>query len=270
MNTQQEENAGGVPAVSMATAMKLPPFWPHAPALWFAQAECQFTVRGVEDEFQRYCLVVSVLPHESLRLVANIVETPPLTHRYTAIKERLLASHQLTGYQRAEKLLTMPALGACKPSELMAAMLEICPRGEEKTELFACLFLQRLPCELRILLGRADHKDHKALADEADKLWGMHVTSADQLAALAVDVEQPEGTLAAMRPAADFARGHGGRGQHGRGAGNGRQRPLMKSQALKEARLSAGLCIKHWRYGEQANSCVQPCSWSGNGQAVGN
>jgi hypothetical protein len=43
------------------------------------QAECQFIVRGVVDSFQRYCLVVLVLPHESLRLVADIVEAPPAT-----------------------------------------------------------------------------------------------------------------------------------------------------------------------------------------------
>jgi hypothetical protein len=172
----------------------------------------------------------------------------------------------VTGYQRAEKLFAMPSLEARKPSKLMAAILEICPRGEEKTELFACLFLQQLPRELRILLTRADHKDPKALADEANKLWGMHVTPADQLAALAVE----EGTPAAMRPAADSTRGRSGRGQHGHGAGAGGQPPPMESQTSNEARLAAGLCIKHWRYGEQANSCVQPCNWSGNGQAGGN
>jgi hypothetical protein len=133
-------------------------------------------VRGVADSFQRYCLVVSVLPHESLRLVADIMEALPATEQYQVLKDRLLASHQLTGYQRAEKLFAMPALGARKPSNLMAAMLEGCPRGEEKTELFACLFLQRLPRELRILLARADHKDPKKLADEAEavaaaELW---------------------------------------------------------------------------------------------------
>jgi hypothetical protein len=114
--------------------------------------------------------------------------------------------------------------------------------------------LQRLPRELQILLTRANHKDPKALADEANKLWGMHVTPA----ALAVDVEQPEGTLAVMRPAADSARGR--RGLRGCGAGGGDLRPPMESQASKEARMAAGLCIKHWRYGDQANSCVQPCS----------
>jgi hypothetical protein len=39
--------------MGMASEVKLPPFWPHALALWFSQAECQFVVHGVEDEFQR-------------------------------------------------------------------------------------------------------------------------------------------------------------------------------------------------------------------------
>ncbi len=65
----------------------------------------------------------------------------------------------------------MPALGGRKPTELMAAMLETCPRGEEKTNLFACIFLQRLPREIRVLLAKADHKDPKTLAMQADELW---------------------------------------------------------------------------------------------------
>ena len=62
----------------------------------------------------------------------------------------------------------MPALGGRKPSELMGAMLETCPRGEEKTNLFACIFLQRLPREIRVLLAKADQKDPKTLATQAN------------------------------------------------------------------------------------------------------
>jgi hypothetical protein len=39
----------------------------------------------------------------------------------------------------------MQPLGSRKPSEMMAAMLEYCPRGEEKTNLFACLFCRGCP-----------------------------------------------------------------------------------------------------------------------------
>jgi hypothetical protein len=126
--------------------VKLAAFWPQVPALWFAQAECTFAVKRVVAQFDRYCHVVTALPHESIRLVANIVEGEPSDTPYDDIKKWLVASHQLSDFQKAERLFQMPALGGRKPSELMAAMLETCPRGEEKTNLFACIFLQRLSC----------------------------------------------------------------------------------------------------------------------------
>jgi hypothetical protein len=208
MSEQQEES---VAAAQQAVFVKLPPFWPHSPALWFSQAECLFTVKQLTDEFQRYCHVVGALPHESLRLVTDLVEAPPSATPYRAIKSRLLSSHQMTGYQGAEKLFNMPALGSRKPSDLMAAMLEICPRGEEKTDLFACLFLQRLPRELRVLLAKADKKDPKALAEQADELWGMHDYSGTLAPVVAELGEEP--VVAAVR-----------RDNVGRGGSGGAQR----------------------------------------------
>jgi hypothetical protein len=143
--------------------------------------------------------VVGSLPHESLRQVADIVEAPPAETPYVAIKQRLMAAHQMTSFQRAEKLFAMPALGNRKPSELMAA---ICPRGEEKTDLFTCLFLQQLPREIRILLADADHKDPKLLAEKADQLWPLCevITAAAGEEAAAVVAEAT--TAAAEAPAA--------------------------------------------------------------------
>ncbi len=42
----------------------------------------------------------------------------------------------------------MQMLGSYNPSELVAIMLEVCPLGEEKTNVFAYLFLQWLPREI--------------------------------------------------------------------------------------------------------------------------
>jgi hypothetical protein len=86
MGTQQKENTGNngeqqQGAMAAITSVKLSPFLPHSPALLFSQAECQFLVRGVGDSFQNYCHVVAVLPHESLRLVADLVESPPPTEQ---------------------------------------------------------------------------------------------------------------------------------------------------------------------------------------------
>lgn len=254
--------------------MKLSPFWPLAPALWFAQSECTFTVKNVTSQFDRYCHVVASLPHESLRLVADLVENPPSPTAYDDIKQRLVASHQLSDFQKAEKLFAMQQLGARKPSEMMAAMLETCPRGEEKTNLFACLFLQRLPREIRVLLARADHNDPKSLAQQADELWALHDGRSETVAA--VFSESQEGDVVAAVRSGE--RGRGGGRARGRGGsrgratrGNNRSTPAVEEpEASKEARLAAGLCIKHWRYGDNASSCIQPCNWQGNGSAGGN
>ena len=81
------------PPLPTSGHVKLSPFWPQAPALWFAQAECTFTVKNVAAQFDRYCHVEAALPHESLRLVADLVKSPPLPTAYDDIKQRLVASH---------------------------------------------------------------------------------------------------------------------------------------------------------------------------------
>ena len=153
--------------------LRLPEFWPHAPVLWFARAECLFMLRGVTTQLDRFCHVVGSLPHEVMRACADLVETTPAEDPYTQLKERLLAAHQLTPYQRGEKLLDLPSLGAGKPSELMHQMLELCPKGDETSTLFQCLFLRRLPADLRVMLAHLDHADLKELAKKADELWAL-------------------------------------------------------------------------------------------------
>jgi hypothetical protein len=159
----------------------------------------------------------------------------------------------------------MPALGSSKPSELMAAMLETCPRVEEKTNLFACIFLQRLPREIRVLLAKADHKDPKTLATQADELWALHDTSNGGGGVQ----ESPDSDFVAAI-SGDRRRGGGSACGKTRGGGRGRGGKAAPRLPALEARLAAGLCIKHWRYGEAAFSCEQPCSWQGNGGAGGN
>jgi hypothetical protein len=156
----------------------------------------------------------------------------------------------------------------------MAAMLEMCPRGEEKTNLFACLFLQRLPREIRVLLSRVDHKDPKLLAEEADALWTLHgqpVAIAAVPAVFDLPLTVDDATVAAVRHgggARPKERGGGGRGR-GKSGGGGPSRSV-ETQASREARMAAGICYKHWRFGENAYQCEQPCNWAGNGPAGGN
>jgi hypothetical protein len=71
--------------------------------------------------------------------------------------------HQLTNIQRVEQLFSLPSLTAQKLSELLAEMLRLSPRRQENNAFFNCLFLNKLPSELHILLLEADMEDKQAL-----------------------------------------------------------------------------------------------------------
>jgi hypothetical protein len=162
------------PRVEGLGGLRLPTFWVDKPASWFIMAESWFRLHGINREQNRYDYLVAALSKEAVSLVLDIVENPPKHHLYTALKERLLESHQLNDYQRVSLLFRMEPLGGRKPSELLAAMLELCPRGHETSIFFTHLFLERLPAELRILLGEDDHQNPRDVAKKADSLWALH------------------------------------------------------------------------------------------------
>ena len=148
--------------------LKLPVFWADAPVAWFAAVEAQFKLRRVWSEDEWFCNITAALDKMTLKKVVHLVATPDVTQPYTKLKEALLASHQLTDFQRVELILAMEPLGSRKPSELLADMWEVCPSNEHNSKFFAALFLQRLPSYIRVLLTHEDHTDLRLLAAKGD------------------------------------------------------------------------------------------------------
>jgi hypothetical protein len=149
---------------------RLSAFWPSNPASWFAKTEGQFFLDGIVDETVKYYMVLHALPESTVDLISDLVEGPLPELPYTQLKARLLAAHQLSDYQKVEKLSQIPPLGAQKPSVLLAAMLKLCPRGQEGSPFFTFFFLHLLPRQLRVLLSDEDHTDWRALVVKADRL----------------------------------------------------------------------------------------------------
>jgi hypothetical protein len=205
-------------------------------------------------------------------------EADPLPQKpYTELRRRLLAAHQLTDIQRVEQLHNLPPLAAQKLWELLAEMLRLCPRGQENNAFSKCLFLNKLPRELRILLSEADMADKQALGARAD-LFTIHNSKQahDVMAAVAaVPSSEQEGedtTVAAIRSGA--GRGQCGCGRQwggswrgnkkqgpGGGGGSGQQVSHMLTHA-EQARIGSGLCFNHFCYGAKAKKCEAPCTWS--------
>jgi len=246
--------------------VQLPPFWNERPLSWFSAVEARFRLHHVVEEQIKFDLLVTALPQSAAAAVADAIDRPPLDYPYTALKHRLLEAHELSDYQKLEHLFKLGPMGGRRPSELLTAMLEFCPRGEENNRFFTHMFLQRLPAELRILLGEDDHRDPRPLAVKADQLWAVNGARAAHIAAVADGQQEPAqvAAIASRQP----TRG-------GKKRSSGRTRPAATSgvagasQAavppantpMELSQIQSGLCYKHWRFGEAAHSCQAPCSW---------
>jgi hypothetical protein len=85
-------------------SLHLPEFWPDTPAAWFLHAESKFRLKHIASERDRYDHLVGALPRASMRLVLDLLEAPDEQAPYSALQEKLFSSHELTNFERIEKL----------------------------------------------------------------------------------------------------------------------------------------------------------------------
>jgi hypothetical protein len=256
--------AAGAPAAGHQQQIKLPPFWPEDPVSWFRLVEGQFALRNMADLITRYYHVLAVLSADSVRLVRHVLHGETGPDSYDQLRASLLASHSLSNYQKMEHMMQLPPLGDRKPSVLLAEMLEFCPAGESSTAVFAFLFLQRLPREIRVLLSEDNPADMRAIADKADRLIAMHVPqSHNTCAAVAAEDRLEEPGVVAAAQASGGRRGKGNKRPQQK-APLGRRIDLSKRGQEQAAGLRTSMCYYHAKFGEQAKFCEEGCVWPEN------
>ncbi len=110
-----------------------------------------------------------------------------------------------------------PLSGEQKPSELLAKMLRLCPRGHVNNDLFNYLYLNKLPRELRFILTEADRQTSAdTLAVHRQRL--SHDAGTAALAAVSLEEPEDELVVAAVKPSDGKGQRGGGSGQRGGGA----------------------------------------------------
>ena len=218
------QEVGDIAAVSI----KVPEFWTNQPRAWFHTVEAQFALRKVSDDATKFYHVVASLGCETAATVEGLLNTPPATGKYGALKEELLKAYELSDKQKKIRLLSLDGLGDRKPTELLRYMKTL-HTAEKDDLLFMALFMQQLPQQVRFILSSREFDDVDKLAKAADDVL------AEQSVADAVNIVRRK-----ERP-------------H---AGN---RPQHSSRST--------LCYYHRRFGSSATKCQGPCTWAGNAVA---
>ena len=261
------------PATVSAVSIKLPPFWPADPQVWFAQVEAQFATRNISNQRTCFDYVVAALAPEFATEVRDLLLAPPDADPYNVLKAQLIQRTAASEQRRLQQLFTAEELGDKKPSQLLRRMQQLLgdaagPNPDNK--FLRELFLQRLPSHVRMVLASAGEMSLEALAQLADKIAEVATPSIStlNLSPLTAEVEQLRSEVARLQDmlaSIQLASLH--------------QRPPRQRSSSRPSSRSAspkppatpeqadGLCWYHRKFGEQAHKCTSPCSWSGNAKA---
>ena len=74
------------PSDIFRVGVRIPPFWPEKPAVWFAQVEGHFLLSGISDDKTKFYYVISQLEHRYAAEVEDIIVAPPAQGKYEILK----------------------------------------------------------------------------------------------------------------------------------------------------------------------------------------
>ncbi|XP_063538910.1 uncharacterized protein LOC134748136 [Cydia strobilella] len=149
-------------------AVRLPPFWPDDPEIWFAQVEAQFEVTRTKTDSTKFYTVVQQLDQNAAREVRDIITNPPEKDRYEKLKYELVRRLSMSRDERLRKLLVKEELGDLKPSQFLRKLQSLAGPGVSD-EFLRSLWSSRLPINVQQIIA-SQNVSLSDLADLADKI----------------------------------------------------------------------------------------------------
>ncbi|XP_063370343.1 uncharacterized protein LOC134658621 [Cydia amplana] len=99
--------------------IRVPPFWPEEPAVWFAQLESQFTLSGITSDTTKFYHVIGKLDPQFAIEVKDIILSPPESNKYDKLKAELIRRLSVSQEQKIRQLMLHEELGDRKPTQFL-------------------------------------------------------------------------------------------------------------------------------------------------------
>ena len=258
-DTERETDGSGPPPTTIAAAtvsVKLPPFWPSDPEIWFAQVEATFTTRRITSEKTRFDYVIASLSPEVATEIRDLILKPPETTPYKVLKEQLIRRTAASEQRRLQQLFNAEELGDRKPTQLLRQMQQLL--GDRASVTFLReLFLQRLPPNVRMVLASTTTLEEIAeLADKVVEVAAPTVaaTSAPPFPELLTEIEQLRAEVQKLQTSV--------RSLSRQSQGQSRGRSHSRSRHASPAPTDQPTCWYHQKYGTNARKCTPPCNFT--------
>lgn len=253
----------GGPSNLFRVGVKIPPFWPEEPQVWFAQVEGHFTLSGITTDTTKFYYVIAQLDNQYAAEVKDIITSPPATGKYETLKVELIKRLTASAEKRVQQLLIHEELGDRKPSQFLRHLRSLAgPKVPD--DFLRTLWASRLPHNLQTVIATQPKTSSlEVVAELADSVYDIvpsvpqstqvaTVKSSTQVNDLVAEMSKQIASL--TRQVASLRAGH----SRSRSRSRSRHRPHYRTRSNSR---SNGLCWYHNRFGTKANRCTTPCSF---------
>ncbi|XP_048001930.1 uncharacterized protein LOC125238613 [Leguminivora glycinivorella] len=260
---------GGGPSDVFRVGMRVPPFYPNEPEIWFAQLESQFCLSGITVDETKYHFVCGQLDPEYAVKVKDILRSPPATGKYAKLKSELIQRISVSREKKTLQLLQHEEIGDRKPTEFLRHLTDLAGPNIPQ-EFIRTIWTSRLPPNVQTVVAFQPTLDLDTLAGLADKVVDVaqpsyRVASTSAIApGTALEQRVEELTRQVESLLKIQGQGPGSFNRRRRSRSHSRSRGRSRSRQRPEGHPH---CWYHFTFGEKAKTCKQPCSYhSGNAQ----
>jgi len=166
-STRPEQPPDSTGAINRA-GIRVPPFWPEKPAVWFAQLEGQYTSSSITQDATKFYYVISHLENQYAAEVEDVITIPPPTGRYKKIKAEPIRRLSPSEEQRVRQLLMQEEMGDRRPTQFLRHLRKLAGPSVP-SDFLRTLWTNRLPPNIHAIIvtqGQAALDDVAQLADK--------------------------------------------------------------------------------------------------------
>lgn len=252
--------------------VRLPPFWPEEPELWFAQVEGQFKISGITGDATKFYYVVGQLDSEFSKEIKDIIINPPVDNKFIKLKTELIKRLTTSKEKKIKQLLMHEELGDRKPSQFLRHLKSLAG-ANVPDDFLRTIWVSRLSHGIQtVLAGQPSSTCIDDLADLADRVHEL----ATPVVASASQSQASSGPAieALTKEVAELRRQFQQLASERRSRSNTRSARSFQRRSASRSRRSQSnfrkypLCWYHWKFGEKASKCIEPCDYAklGNDQ----
>lgn len=251
--------------------VRVPPFWPDEPELWFSQLEGQFILSGITQDTTKFYYALSQLDPCYATHVKDVIRSPPALGKFEKLKDELIKRLSASKEKKLKQLFMHEEMGDRKPSQFLRHLRNLAGPSVAD-DILQTLWTGRLPHALQTVVASQAKLPLDDIAELADRVHEiaapspLHVASAsasssstydklnDQICALTKQVAKLTSEVyRRSRPQAVSQ-------QDGR-----RARSRQRSQSRnRQPPPGHSHCWYHFNFGTKARKCNPPCNFSEN------